>query len=388
MNGTDAPGRLGAVLRSLGKPSPLSLGPHGPFVTTTLQHAREVLTNPERFDFPMDVSRRSLGAQRGGGQAAPARSPHAITPPLEPAAVARGTEVFAAELDEATAALAPGEHVDVMRFLRTPVARSTTDAVLPGLDRSERDDVADLVLSWVDSLGPVIASTRNPRRWSRVRRTESSCRQELRLALERSGCRDAAAIATVLAAGTQVPIAAGAWLLVKLAEDPALAQTVRSRPDLSRAVAWETVRLCPPTWITARITADVVQLGETEIPAGMVVMVSPLLLGRLETLAPGSDSGEAPLDRFDPLRWDQEKVRPGSWLPFGAGPHACPGRNLGLTQLTHLADWARGWIMVLDQEVQIDQSRGIFPSPALLQLTKATDISGAGLGAPQQNGPA
>lgn len=387
MDGTDATsGRLGAVLRSLGEAGPVALGPHGPWLVTTLEHAREVLTDPERFDFPMDVSRRALPADADRGEAASNRSPHTITPPLAPDQVARGGQVFADELAAASAGLVPCAELDAMAFLREPVARSTTSALLPDLSLTDRDRVADLVLAWIDALGPIIASSRNPGRWSRVRRTESRSRQELHTALAGVGCDDPASVATVLAAGIQVPIAAGAWLLVKLAQDPAVAALARAHPELARAVAWETVRVCPPTWITARITSCPVDLGETSLPAGTVVMVSPLLLGRLEGLAPGRETGESALDRFDPRRWQQDRVRPGAWLPFGAGPHACPGRNLGLAQLTHLADWARGWIMVPMQPIRIDQSRGIFPRPALLRITETVTASGSGSARPDGSG--
>ncbi|WP_370237032.1 cytochrome P450 [Nocardioides sp.] len=69
----------------------------------------------------------------------------------------------------------------------------------------------------------------------------------------------------------------------------------------------------------------------------------------------------------DPARWDGADVRPGVWLPFGAGHHACPGRSLGLAQLTALARWGLDRQVVLTQPARIDQTRGIFPSPALLR---------------------
>jgi cytochrome P450 len=285
--------------------------------------------------------------------------------------VHRGTGVFEQELAAATAELTDGAEIDAMTLLREPVARSTTAGVLPGLPVPARDRIGDLVLAWIDALGPVIASPSTPHRWGRMRRAERRAREDLHAALSDGGCPDVAATATLLAAGIQVPVAAGAWLLVELAEPGEVPEQLRCRPELARAVAWETVRLCPPTWVTARITTEDAALGSTRLASGSVVLVSPLLLGRLEALAPGREAGAAPLDRFDPLRWDQDRIRPGAWLPFGAGPHACPGRNLGLAQLTHLADWARGWIMAPVQQVHVDQSRGIFPRPALLRLMHA-----------------
>jgi hypothetical protein len=321
-----------------------------------------VLTDPLRFDFPTDVSRRA--APRAGEVAARGRSPHSITPPLTPDVVASGLSVFEVEMLEAATVVSSAGTADAMVLLRDPVARSTTAAVLPHLAVGPRDRIAGLCLSWIDALGPVIAAPRPPGRWSRSRRAETRARHELEAALGEHDCADPSAVATVLAAGTQVPIAAGAWLLVKLAEDPAMAERVRRRTDLARAVAWETVRLCPPTWITARVTRHPVTMGEVEIPEGAAVMVSPLLLGRSEALVPNGTGSQ--LADFDPERWDQQQVRPGAWLPFGAGPHACPGRNLGLAQLTHLATWAAVWKLTVVEPVRVDQSRGLFPRPARL----------------------
>lgn len=365
-SGTDEPtGRLGAVLRSVGSRGPVSLGRHGPWLATTLEDARRVLTTPDVFDFPTDVSRRPLVT--ADERAGTSRSPHSITPPLTADAVAAGSQVFVEELAAATRLLdLPGE-IDAMRFLREPVSRSTTAAVVPDLSPADRDNVAELVVLWVDALGPVIAAARPPRRWSRRRRDEARARLALEGALADLSCPDPAGTAVVLAAGVQVPIAAGAWLLVELAADPELQGALRDRPDLDRAVAWETVRLRPPTWITARVTRQETRLGTTEVPASMVVLVSPLLLGRLGHLVAGSEEG---LGCFDPLRWDQDRVRPGAWLPFGAGPHACPGRNLGLAQLTHLAGWARRGVLTQVEPARINQTRGIFPEPARLHVDR------------------
>ena len=361
-NGIKVPeGRLGAVLRLRDQTDPVPLTRHGPWVVTSRDHAKRVLTDPGAFDFPSDVSRRALSAPDPAEGSS--RSPHAITPPLAPTAVARGTHTFAEELASAVGDAGAGD-VDAMQLLRRPVARSTTTAVLPDLPDAERDRVGDLVLGWIDALGPVIAAGRPPGRWSRLRRRETQARTALEDALTAVG-EPAAATATVLAAGIQVPIAAGAWLLVALAADPDLADRLRERSDLDQAVAWETVRLYPPTWITARMTTAAVSLGATDIPSGAVVMVSPLLLGRSPQLAP---EAPRPLDDFDPFRWDQSSARPGGWLPFGAGPHSCPGRNLGLAQLTQLAGWARTVRAGLEADVAFDQSRGIFPRPARLSF--------------------
>ena len=167
----------------------------------------------------------------------------------------------------------------------------------------------------------------------------------------------------MLAAGIQVPIAAGAFLLAWLGQHaPAHvdAADVDATDIDAIDVVWETLRLTPPTWITARITTREVDLEGTAVPAGRVVFVSPLLPGRSSDLVPG---GAETLGEFDPSRWQDKTIRPGAWLPFGAGPHACPGRSLGTAQLLAVARWGLANRIALSEPVSIDQSRGIFPSP-------------------------
>lgn len=348
-----AGGRLGAVLAAP-RSGVVALGGAGPWLTTTPGQAKQVLTDTAHFDFPGDVSRSGdLSASRGE-----TRSGHLVFAPVTPAQVERGLATFTREWESALDAHdrdAPDTPYDATALLRRPVARSTTDALLAAASEEQRDVVADQVLAWIDALAPVIAAHRPPRRWSRVRRVE----REARLALEDTLSAvpelvgSAAQMAAMLAAGIQVPIAAGSWLLAWLAHRP------YPGVDPVHAV-WETLRLTPPTWITARVTTAEVVLDGQQLPAGAVVMVSPLLLGRLPDLVAGDPDG---VSDFDPDRWREGTRRPGAWLPFGAGPHACPGRALGMAQLVHLAEWSGACEITLSESVAIDQSRGITPVP-------------------------
>ena len=352
-----ARGRLGAVLAAP-RTGVTSLGRSGPWLATTPAQARRVLTEPELFDFPGDVSRSGdLSASRDD-----TRSGHVVFAPLGADRVAAGTTTFGDEWSRALAGHdrhGDGTPYDAMLLLRRPVARSTTTAVLPSADTSQRDEVADRVLTWIDALAPVVAARRPPPRWSRARRAETRARIALEETLatvpDLPGTPSEAA--AVLAAGTQVPIAAGAWLLAWLAHGQEQGQKQVSDPVHA---VWETLRLTPPTWITARITTREVELDGQTVPAGAVVLVSPLLLGRLPGLVPGDPAG---LPDFAPDRWRDDVRRPGAWLPFGAGPHACPGRTLGMAVLTHLAGWALASEISLADPVRIDQSRGLAPSP-------------------------
>jgi cytochrome P450 len=364
-----AGGQLGAVL-SAPRGGAAALAPGGPWLATSQEQARQVLTDPATFDFPGNVNRTGdLSGSRGE-----TRSGHTVFEPVSPGQVARGVAVFDAEWAAALrdhARSGRGEPYDAMVLLRRPVARSTTAAVLPDLDGARRDAVADHVLAWIDALGPVIAARRRPRRWSRIRRAEHDTRVALEdvlddaLAFLPDEDRTIQQLATMLAAGVQVPIAAGAFLLAWLAQHPA-------RTTDPVHVVWETLRLTPPTWLVARVTTREVDLGGTTIPRGRVVFVSPLLLGRLAEQVPGAPDT---LPDFDPDRWRDGSRRPGAWLPFGAGPHACPGRSLGMAVLVRLACWGGDHEMTLSEDVRIDQSRGMSPVPCRFTATARSETS-------------
>ena len=349
-----AGGRLGAVLSAPRSGAAWPSAATVPGWSRPRRWPAEVLTEPGRFDFPGDVSRSGdLSSSRGE-----TRSGHVLFAPLTPDEVARGVDVFASEWDAALRdhdSRAPGTAYDAMLLLRQPVARSTVAAVLD-TDVGTRDRVADLTLGWIDALAPghlrppaagtlepcppspsgtraspsttpcppSPGSRRLPSRWPRCSPLASRCRSR-----RARGC------------------------------SPGSPPHTSDSVDPVHAV-WETLRLTPPTWITARITTEPVDLGGTEVPAGRVVLVSPLLLGRLTELVPGDPELVA---GFDPARWEDTTQRPGAWLPFGAGPHACPGRTLGMAQLVHLATWAGQHRLRLSEQVGIDQSRGIAPLP-------------------------
>ena len=86
------------------------------------------------------------------------------------------------------------------------------------------------------------------------------------------------------------------------------AATEAARRGLAVETAWETLRLRPPTWVTARTTAREVALEHGTVPAHAVVLVSPLLLGRGPDLLP---TGSADPSLFGPERWEGADVRPG-----------------------------------------------------------------------------
>ena len=93
-----------------------------------------------------------------------------------------------------------------------------------------------------------------------------------------------------------------------------------------RAVVDECLRLYPPAWvITRRALADAV-LGGYHIVTGSTLIMSPYLLHRNAEHWPDPDQFLP--DRFLDANVDQR--RSSSYLPFGAGPRQCVGRDVSL----------------------------------------------------------
>ncbi len=89
------------------------------------------------------------------------------------------------------------------------------------------------------------------------------------------------------------------------------------------AVYDETLRLYPPGWlITRKAVADDEVLGH-HIPAGSLIVISPFLIHRHPASGPDSEL-------FEPGRFLGEAPprQSGAYLPFGAGPRLCIGREM------------------------------------------------------------
>jgi cytochrome P450 len=153
-------------------------------------------------------------------------------------------------------------------------------------------------------------------------------------------------LVTLVIAGHETVASCLTWALHLLAENPAvqdrLAGELESlpgdrplRPDdlralaFTRAVVDEALRLFPPAWVITRraLAPDVVE--GVDVPAGTLVIVSPWLLHRRAESWP------------DPLRFAPERFLAGGaaqgpprgdYIPFGAGPRLCIGRDVALVQ--------------------------------------------------------
>jgi cytochrome P450 len=121
----------------------------------------------------------------------------------------------------------------------------------------------------------------------------------------------------------------------------------------TRAVVEESLRLFPPAWVLSRraLVDDVVD--GVPVPAGTLVIISPWLLHRRPA------DYERP-EAFSPSRFHDDAARrgpDGSYLPFGAGPRLCIGRDFALVEsVLVLAALLRRFRVepVADRRVRVD----------------------------------
>jgi cytochrome P450 len=96
-----------------------------------------------------------------------------------------------------------------------------------------------------------------------------------------------------------------------------------------RRLVDETMRLYPPLPLTLRTAAADDTVCGRRVPKGSVVAVMPWVVHRHRKLWQDPD-------RFDPERFspEQARARPRySYIPFGVGPHVCPGAALAMDEI-------------------------------------------------------
>ncbi|MEV6907257.1 cytochrome P450 [Amycolatopsis sp. NPDC051071] len=131
-------------------------------------------------------------------------------------------------------------------------------------------------------------------------------------------------------------------------------------PWPTEQIVREALRYRPIPWMLRRTIPCPTTFADTSLRPGDLVSVSPHLL------------------HHDPRHWtDPEAFRPGRWadsgghghyIPFGAGPFACPGASVAQTlvteALTALAEDAR--LTVTGGDLRAAMSEGIVPRPFTL----------------------
>lgn len=96
-------------------------------------------------------------------------------------------------------------------------------------------------------------------------------------------------------------------------------------PLLDRVVR-ESLRLLPPAVYGVRRAQEPLELGGYALPAGTVMIFSPVLTHRVSPVF------EQPA-QFRPKRWETISPDPYEYIPFGAGPRRCLGETFALQEI-------------------------------------------------------
>jgi cytochrome P450 len=165
-------------------------------------------------------------------------------------------------------------------------------------------------------------------------------------------------LVTLVIAGHETVAAGLVWTLRLLAEHPEAQSAVHDELDrtlggpagrppawgdlaalpVTRAAVDEGLRLYPPAWLVSRRAVADDEVAGVPVPAGTLVLTSPWLQHRRPELWPEPD-------RFDPSRWagGPARAQHEGYLPFGAGPRLCIGRDFALAEsVLVLAELLRG----------------------------------------------
>jgi cytochrome P450 len=156
-------------------------------------------------------------------------------------------------------------------------------------------------------------------------------------------------VVTFIVAGHETVASALTWAWDLLATHPEAADRVRAEADAlggpptfddlprlpyAAAVMDETLRLYPPAWVITRRALEDDVLGGVPVAANSLVIVSPWLVHRHES------AWERP-EEFDPTRFltdagerRRDIAAATAYIPFGAGPRLCIGRDMALLEGT------------------------------------------------------
>jgi cytochrome P450 len=143
-------------------------------------------------------------------------------------------------------------------------------------------------------------------------------------------------IATFIVAGHETVASGLTWAIHLLGNNPDEQEALADNPERSSQVFDETLRLFPPAWLITRRTLEPVVVNETEIPANSLVIISPWVTHRHESVWE------------NPLEFISDRMKDGppqnGYLPFGAGPRLCIGRDMALLEGKKiLADLFSNW---------------------------------------------
>ena len=157
--------------------------------------------------------------------------------------------------------------------------------------------------------------------------------------LSRSQVRDE--LVTFIVAGHETVASALSWALHLLSNRPDIQQELANEANqiypgrnpvfndyqslrLAQAVFNEAMRLYPPAWIITRTAVDDDVISGIDIKAGSLIVISPWVVHRNESIWPNPDV-------FEPARFmSNERPASGAYLPFGLGNRMCIGKDFAM----------------------------------------------------------
>ena len=182
--------------------------------------------------------------------------------------------------------------------------------------------------------------------------------QTLEQPLSRKQIRDE--VATFIVAGHETIASALTWACYLLGRNPEEAQRLHLEPERASLVFDETLRLYPPAWVITRRSLESIELDGFEIPADALIIVSPWVVHRNEQAWTNPE-------HFSPDRFTDGVPMLG-YIPFGAGPRLCIGRDMARLQgaqiLSHIA---QNWQLrpIHNELVPVDASVTLRPQGGL-----------------------
>ena len=159
-------------------------------------------------------------------------------------------------------------------------------------------------------------------------------------------------IVTFIVAGHETVASSLTWAWALLAENPEIQERLQAESDdvlggrpasfadygrlaFARAVVDEALRLYPPAWLVTRRSVGPDELANRSLPANALVILSPWLLHRHPQV--WSDP-----EIFDPDRFLDGRADRTAFIPFGAGPRQCIGRDFAYVESVLLLSMVAG----------------------------------------------
>ncbi len=244
----------------------------------------------------------------------------------------------------------PGEAADVGRamtfLMRYSLRRQRSPLRIPETWPTPKNRRANRELAFIDSLVYSIISQRQASgngHHNDLLALLMSAMDEDGSQMTRQQLHDEAM--TLFIAGHETTAQMLSWTWYALSENPAaearlyeelhsvlngnpLSPADFARLPYLRAVMNEVLRLYPPAYITARENVEPCQLGGYEFAPGTTILFSQWVSHRDPRFFDNPDA-------FRPERWLdglEDRLPPGAYFPFGAGPRRCIGEGFALLE--------------------------------------------------------